>query len=98
MSTTVEKISSNKVKISFDVESAKFDEAMSAARDGVNHATHLFNAMSALAHRNPGVVGAAHAVSQRRQSAIHIPIRFTVRSSYETFFRCRDIAWDILTQ
>jgi N-acetylglucosamine-6-phosphate deacetylase len=38
---------------------ATFDEAMSAAKDGVNHATHLFNAMSALAHRNPGVVGAA---------------------------------------
>ena len=31
MSTTVEKISSNKVKISFDVESAKFDEAMAKA-------------------------------------------------------------------
>jgi N-acetylglucosamine-6-phosphate deacetylase len=38
---------------------ATFEEAMSAAKDGVNHATHLFNAMSALAHRNPGVVGAA---------------------------------------
>ena len=32
---------------------------MSAARDGMKHATHLFNAMSPLAHRNPGVVGAA---------------------------------------
>lgn len=31
MSTTVEKISSNKVKLSFDVESAKFDEAMTKA-------------------------------------------------------------------
>ena len=31
MSTTVEKISSNKVKLSFDVESAKFDAAMNKA-------------------------------------------------------------------
>ena len=31
MSITVEKISSNKVKLSFDVESAKFDEAMNKA-------------------------------------------------------------------
>lgn len=36
-----------------------FDEAVSTVKDGVSHATHLFNAMSALAHRNPGVVGAA---------------------------------------
>ena len=47
------------VLVSMGHTDAKFDEAMSAARDGVNHATHLFNAMSALAHRNPGVVGAA---------------------------------------
>lgn len=31
MSTTVEKISSNKVKLSFDIDSAKFDEAMGKA-------------------------------------------------------------------
>ena len=47
------------VLVSMGHTDASFDEAMSAARDGVNHATHLFNAMSALAHRNPGVVGAA---------------------------------------
>lgn len=49
----------SKVLISMGHTDATFEEAMSAARDGVNHATHLFNAMSALAHRNPGVVGAA---------------------------------------
>ena len=47
------------VLVSMGHTDATFDEAMSAAKDGVNHATHLFNAMSALAHRNPGVVGAA---------------------------------------
>ncbi|MBE6546697.1 MAG: N-acetylglucosamine-6-phosphate deacetylase [Ruminococcaceae bacterium] len=47
------------VLVSMGHTDATFEEAMSAAKDGVNHATHLFNAMSALAHRNPGVVGAA---------------------------------------
>ena len=47
------------VLVSMRHTDASFEEAMSAAKDGVNHATHLFNAMSALAHRNPGVVGAA---------------------------------------
>ena len=47
------------VLISMGHTDATFDEAMSAVKDGVGHATHLFNAMSALAHRNPGVVGAA---------------------------------------
>ena len=50
---------SSDVLVSMGHTDAKFEEAMSAAKDGVNHATHLFNAMSALAHRNPGVVGAA---------------------------------------
>ena len=47
------------VLISMGHTDAKFEEAMQATADGVSHATHLFNAMSALAHRNPGVVGAA---------------------------------------
>ncbi len=47
------------VLISMGHTDASFEEAMSAVEDGVAHATHLFNAMSALAHRNPGVVGAA---------------------------------------
>jgi len=47
------------VLISMGHTGASFDEAMSAVNDGVRHATHLFNAMTALAHRNPGVVGAA---------------------------------------
>lgn len=51
--------SSSDVLISMGHTGADFDEAMQAARDGVNHATHLFNAMTPLAHRNPGVVGAA---------------------------------------
>lgn len=49
----------SKVLVSMGHTDATFDEAMSAVNDGVAHATHLFNAMSALAHRNPGVVGAA---------------------------------------
>ena len=47
------------VLISMGHSDAKFEEAMSAAKDGVNHTTHLFNAMSTLVHRSPGVVGAA---------------------------------------
>ena len=47
------------VLISMGHTGADFDEAIEAAKDGVNHATHLFNAMTPLAHRNPGVVGAA---------------------------------------
>lgn len=48
-----------RVLVSMGHTDADFDEATAAVRDGVRHATHLFNAMSPLAHRNPGVVGAA---------------------------------------
>ena len=51
--------SESKVLVSMGHTDATFDEAVSAVKDGISHATHLFNAMSALAHRNPGVVGAA---------------------------------------
>ena len=47
------------ILISMGHTGAGYEEAVSAVRDGVGHATHLFNAMTALAHRDPGVVGAA---------------------------------------
>ena len=37
---------------------ADYDIAMAAFDKGVTHATHLYNAMNGLNHRNPGVVGA----------------------------------------
>ncbi len=47
------------VVISMGHTSADYETAMAGINAGVKHATHLFNAMTPLAHRAPGVVGAA---------------------------------------
>ncbi len=47
------------VVMSLGHTSADYDTAMDSIANGVRHATHLFNAMSPLAHRAPGVVTAA---------------------------------------
>ncbi len=47
------------VKISIGHTDALFEEAMAGIDAGATHITHLFNAQTALQHRNPGVVGAA---------------------------------------
>ena len=47
------------VVVSMGHTDADYDTAMASTNVGVRHTTHLFNAMSPLAHRNPGVVGAA---------------------------------------
>ncbi len=48
-----------KVQISMGHTGATFEEAVAGIKAGVGHTTHLFNAMTALAHRAPGVVTAA---------------------------------------
>lgn len=47
------------VLISMGHTNATFDEANIGIEKGIRHTTHLFNAMTALSHRSPGVVGAA---------------------------------------
>lgn len=45
--------------ISMGHTGATYDQAMEAIGRGAGHVTHLFNAMTPLNHRDPGVVGAA---------------------------------------
>ncbi len=47
------------VLISLGHTDATFEEALLGISKGAKHTTHLFNAMTALSHRKPGVVGAA---------------------------------------
>ena len=47
------------VKVSIGHTDASFEEALAGIDAGAPHITHLFNAQTALQHRNPGVVGAA---------------------------------------
>ncbi len=56
----IERVSKNTdVLISMGHTNATFEEAMEGIEKGVRHTTHLFNAMTALSHRSPGVSGAA---------------------------------------
>ena len=60
--TTPETISSlarSGIVVSAGHTNATFDEMGTALKSGVRGVTHLFNAMSPLTHREPGVVGAA---------------------------------------
>ena len=47
------------VLISMGHTDADYETAFASTAAGVRHVTHLFNAMSPMAHRDPGVVGAA---------------------------------------
>lgn len=47
------------IRVSMGHTDATYAQAMDGIAAGIGHATHLFNAMSPLSHRAPGVVGAA---------------------------------------
>ena len=47
------------ITLSMGHTNATYRQAMEAIEQGVSHVTHLFNAMTPLNHREPGVVGAA---------------------------------------
>ena len=47
------------VLISMGHTNASYEEAVLGIEKGVRHTTHLFNAMTPLSHRSPGVTGAA---------------------------------------
>lgn len=55
----VEKCKNEGIIVSMGHTSATYEEAIEAFNHGICHVTHLYNAMSAFHHRNPGVVGAA---------------------------------------
>lgn len=50
---------SGSVAVSVGHTTANYETAMAAFDAGADHVTHLFNAMPPLAHREPGVIGAA---------------------------------------
>jgi N-acetylglucosamine-6-phosphate deacetylase len=58
------------VIVSIGHSGATFDEACRAIEAGVTQATHLFNRMTPLTHRDPGVVGAVLASPQVRAEII----------------------------
>ncbi|MBD1370944.1 N-acetylglucosamine-6-phosphate deacetylase [Hazenella sp. IB182357] len=47
------------IKVSIGHSNATYQEAMFALNCGASHITHLYNQMSGLHHRDPGIVGAA---------------------------------------
>ncbi len=48
----------NNIIISAGHSAASYDEMITAREWGVSHITHLFNAMTKLHHRKPGIIGA----------------------------------------
>lgn len=66
----IDVIQSHGIIISAGHSNANYTEAMTALDGGIPAITHLYNAMSALQHREPGLVGAAFTHSSAMASII----------------------------
>ena len=77
----------DEVRISIAHTCADYETAHEAYRRGAKHVTHLFNAMPPLAHREPGVIGAAAdagATSEIIADGVHIHPS-AVRAAFKLF-------------
>lgn len=78
----------DEVVLSIAHTTADYEIAAEAFQKGVHHVTHLYNAMSGLSHRSPGVVGAAaddpYAEAELICDGIHIHPA-TVRQTFKMF-------------
>jgi N-acetylglucosamine-6-phosphate deacetylase len=61
---------SQNIILSAGHSNARYDQAMKAFDQGIENITHLYNAMSPMQHRAPGLVGAAFQHSRVRASII----------------------------
>lgn len=78
----------DEVHVSFAHTTASYDVAKKGYDLGACHATHLYNAMPAFAHRDPGVIGAArdseHVMVELICDGVHIHPA-VVRATFEMF-------------
>lgn len=76
------------VSISLGHSAANYETASKAFALGANHVTHLFNAMPAFLHRDPGIIGAAadcaHAMAEIISDGIHIHPS-AIRNAFQMF-------------
>ncbi len=69
-SDVIRMLTDNGVTVAAGHSNATYEEAMTGFRNGVRTVTHLFNAMSPMLHRNPGLPGAAFMSDQACASII----------------------------
>ena len=78
----------DEVNISFAHTTANYDIAKKGYDMGACHATHLYNAMPPMAHRDPGVIGAArdseHVMVELICDGVHVHPA-VVRATFEMF-------------
>ncbi len=55
----IDRLIESGIQVSIGHSSASYEEAKGAFEQGINIVTHLYNAMSPLTHRSPGLAGAA---------------------------------------